>query len=146
MECLMRLVNYGAGEITDRLTILALKILIGSEQGKDTKHFQTERTALLTKLGAQTLNGAWFTHVLELGAVNAALWHAEDDLRGWRQRWTEEKPDETGISGPGKGYVAATALEVARVGIRIQALNDQRAALVQAINEKTGEHLGEEKL
>lgn len=130
----MRLVNYGAGEITDRLTILALKILIGSEQGKDTKHFQTERTALLTKLGAQTLNGAWFTHVLELGAVNAALWHAEEDLRGWRT------PDPLINNSPG------SLLIIANLGMRIQALNDQRAALVQAINEKTGEHLGEEKL
>ena len=122
----MRLINCGAGEITDRLTILALKILIGSEQGKDVKHFTNERAALLTKLGAQTLNGAWFAQVLELAAVNSALWHAEDDLRQIRTTGTLE--------------------DAGTVGIRIQVLNDARAAIVQAINEKTGEAIGVEKL
>ena len=127
----MRLINPGAGEITDRLTILALKILIGTEQGKETKHFQNERTALLTKLGAQTLNGAWFAQVLELAAVNAALWHAEDDLRVLRGQVSFAEHDW---------------MTAAEIGIRIQSLNDQRAALVQQINEKTGDALGSEKL
>ena len=131
----MRLINAGAGEVTDRLTILALKILIGTEQGKETKHFQNERTALLTKLGAQTLNGVWFDHVLDLAAVNAALWHAEDDLRDVRREQCM-----------GADIYVKLLPHAGELGIRIQSLNDQRAGLVQAINEKTGNNLGEEKL
>ena len=131
----MRLINAGCGEISDRLTILALKILIGTEQGKDVKHFANERTALLTKLGAQTLNGAWFDHVLDLAAVNAALWHAEDDLRDVRREQCM-----------GADIYVKLLPHAGELGIRIQSLNDQRAGLVQAINEKTGNNLGEEKL
>src|ERR1700676_1554522 len=77
----VRLLNWGPGECSDRLTILALKILHGTDAGKDVKHFTDERNALLTDIRARTLNGKWFEAVLELAAVNAALWHAEDRLR-----------------------------------------------------------------
>lgn len=76
----MRLVNYGVGEIVDRLTILDLKIAHG---GGD--HFATERSALLTQLHGRTLNGAWFEHALRLAVINGLLWRAEDDLRGARK-------------------------------------------------------------
>jgi hypothetical protein len=127
-----RLVNIGVGEIADRLTILSLKILYGRQQGKLIDHFETERNALLTQLRSRELNGAWFEQVLGLGAVNAALWQAEDVLRQLRQDY------EARASG-----VDCAAREVA---FRIQELNDQRAGLIETINKLTGDHLGSEKL
>jgi hypothetical protein len=141
-----RLLNTGPGEWSDRLTILSLKILFGTEQGKDVTHFQTEQTALLQQIRSRTLNGKWFAAYTELAAVNAALWHAEDEMRDWRSRWKPSGPDETGISGPGSGYMEATAMKVVQCAFRVQALNDQRAALVQQINKDAGEMVGMEKL
>lgn len=75
------------------------------------------------EIRARSLNGRWFESVLELAAVNAALWHAEDDLRTVRE--TAATPDQ---------YIAA-----GQIGIRLQALNDQRATLVDKINKDAGE-------
>ena len=125
----MRLMNPGAGEITDRLTILALKILHGAEAGKDVTHFETERSSLLVLIRTRTLNGNWFEQVLDLAATNAALWEAEDDLRGYRMKTTE--------------YDAARA---AAIAFRIQSLNDRRMAIIETINKQTGEILGAEKI
>jgi len=127
----VRLINYGCGEITDRLSILSLKILHGAEAGKEIGHFEQERNALLTKLAGRTLNGSWFEQALALGAVNAALWQAEDDLRGWRAQST--------------GGVAI-AQAIVDLACRIQALNDRRADLIGQINARTGEKQGAEKL
>lgn len=126
----MRLVNPGAGEIADRFTVVALKVLFGEAAGKDASHFRTEWATLLTKLNTREV-GPWLGQLVELGAVNAALWHAEDDLRAYRE------------SG------AATHDErdaVVDLAFRIQALNDHRARLVGEINKAAGEHLGAEKL
>jgi hypothetical protein len=133
----MRLLNYGAGEITDRLTILSLKILHGGAEER-TKHFRDERAALLTKLRGRESVGGWLDQALMLGAVNGALWQAEDELRDWRARW--------GAASLGESYIASTAREAALVAFRIQELNDQRAALLQQINALTGETAGPEKL
>jgi predicted mannosyl-3-phosphoglycerate phosphatase (HAD superfamily) len=142
----MRFLDPGAGEITDRLTILALKILFGREAGKEVTHFEAERTSLLAKIRSKTLNGAWFDRVLDLAAVNAALWHCEDEMREWRQLWAPTGPDSTALRGPGEGYKAATALEVVDCAFRIQSLNDQRANLVREINKDAGDSVGQEKL
>ena len=125
----MKLVNYGAGELTDRLTILALKLLFGVEAGKDIAHFKTERTALLGQIRARTLNGIWFERVLDLAAVNGALWHAEDDLREIRSH------------DPNGGLMEAAG----RLGCRIQGLNDQRATLITQINKDAGDSEAREK-
>jgi hypothetical protein len=129
----MRLVNYGPGEIADRLTILALKVLHGSAAGKPVDHFEKERNALLTQLRGRELAGSWFEHVLELGAVNAALWQAEDALREYRAADT--------------ALTSATHLKpVVDLAFRIQELNDRRAELVMLINVNTGDHTGMEKV
>ena len=132
----MKLVNYGPGEISARLTILSLKILYGTESGKDVTHFETEQTALLQQIRSRTLNGSWFEQVLQLAAVNGALWTAEDELRGYRARYP--RPAQTVRESDGD--------EVITLAFRIQALNDRRASLVQAINTLAGEHNGSEKL
>jgi hypothetical protein len=127
----VKLVNLGAGEISDRLTILALKITVGSERGSDVAHFEAERAALLQKIHSRTLNGAWFDAILELGAINALIWHAEDDLRAWRS------PDHV--------YTMPDLEAIRILAFRLQALNDRRAGLVQQINKDAGDGDSKEK-
>lgn len=125
-----RLVNLGPGDLSDRLTILALKQHYGEVAGKDIAHFRNEATELLTQIRSRTLNGKWFAEVLSLAAVNAALWRAEDDLRGYR-------------NSPGGPIDKDKIVELA---FSIQAANDKRAELIQKINLEAGEFLGVEKL
>ena len=131
-----RLINPGAGDLVDRLTILALKILHGQAAGKDVTHFVTERNALLVALRNRELNGSWFEHVLSLAAVNAALWQLTDEMRGYL----------------GLETLKAPVIEwepAARCGIGIMHLNDDRARLVRTINELSGDlpkDAGQEKL
>lgn len=126
----MRLINLGPGEITDRLTILALKILYAGQAEKPTEHFETERNALLVMLRGRTLNGAWFEQVLSLAAVNAALWRVEDEMRAFRE----------------EGQTTKNRDDIIECAFRIQELNDERAKLIETINKATGDHLGSEKL
>lgn len=141
----MKLVNYGPGEISDRLTILSLKILVGTEQGKDISHFKSEQAVLLAQIRSRSLNGSWFESVLELAAVNGQLWQAEDALRQERKHAAVyATSDSTGNTFAEEN--ARTAARVMPLAFRIQALNDRRAALVAAINTHTGDHVGLEKL
>jgi len=139
-----RLINIGPGEISDRLSILALKILFGTEAGKDCTHFATEHTALLSQIRSRTLNGKWFEKVLELAAVNSALWHSEDELRNMRSGYDATHTDKypTPLAQEHLNFFHAAT----RVAFRIQSLNDRRAALVQQINEDAGESVQPEKL
>lgn len=121
-----RLVNFGLGEVCDRLSILALKILFGELKGVDVGHFQRERAALLPKLAASSA-GRWTEHYIDLAAVNAALWQAEDELRVFRN------------AGEGKSH----ASEIAACAFRIQDWNDQRASLIQQINALVGDAVQE---
>ena len=131
-----RLVNIGAGEIVDRLTILSLKILYSGLRGKPPEHFENERNALLSMMAKREKATACLEQMLMLGAVNGALWQAEDELRGYRA-----KRDLTGDKLH-KNDSDATV----QAAFRIQQLNDSRAELVEAINKLAGEHLGTEKL
>ena len=125
----MKLVDPGIGDVLDRLTILALKVAVGREQGRDVTHFEREQTALLAKIRSRDHSGPWFALTLELATINALLWHAEDDLRALR----EERlgPDDMAV---------AVAL-----GFRIQVLNDQRADRIAKINKEAGDQTGPEK-
>jgi hypothetical protein len=133
----VRLVNIGLGEISDRLSILALKVAHGAEQAKDTTHFVTERNALLASMRSYELAGAaeW---LFELAAVNAMLWHAEDEIREYRRRWPTAV-DLTDLAEP-------TLIGMVLRAYRIQSLNDRRAELVWALNKQAGNDLGKEKL
>ena len=122
----MSLLNPCCGEISDRLTILSLKILHGDAAGKDVTHFVNERNGLLTKLKGRELNGAWFDLVLQLGAVNAALWQRTDELRGYLEEYER----------PGDMYDWASEGQCGRAIMR---LNDERARLVHAINVVSGD-------
>lgn len=118
-----RLINPGLGDQLDRLTILALKILHKGAQ----EHWVRERNAILAQVRSRNHSGMWLEPALELGAVNATLWQAEDRLRFCRQA----------KSGPWD--------EAAAVAFEIQDLNDRRAALVDQINALVGEDRGGEK-
>ena len=118
-----RLLNPGIGDICDRLTILALKIL-HTPPDRSSEHFVNERNGLLTKVRASTLNGSWFEHVLSLGAVNAMLWQRTDEMRKYAECRAE---------------YAAHLTAVADCGLSILTLNDERARLVGLINELTGD-------
>jgi hypothetical protein len=124
----MSLINFGTGEISDRLTVLSLKLLHYGAAGKPTAHLRTEQAALLARIRTQTVNGSWLEQLLELGAVNAALWGLTDELRDVADASTPETLQTAGM-----------------LGLRIMALNDRRAELVEAINKLTGEHRGSEK-
>lgn len=133
----MRLVNIGAGEMADRLSILALKIAHGEDGGKDTSHFRTERNAILVQFRSAATD-AGLEHLFDLAAVNAMLWHAEDDMRDWRGQ--AHLPHRT------LDLDNDQLVEVAKVAFRIQSLNDQRAELVWTLNKLAGTDLGKEKL
>jgi len=134
-----RLINPGLGDYTDRLTILALKILFGEAGGKDVAHFRTEQTILLTKIRSRETAGAWLAATFELAAVNAILWHAEDEMR--RLRLLPE-PQRAQWAGSG----AMWQQQVADCGMRIQELNDRRAGLIDQINKEAGDVVGAEKV
>jgi len=125
-----RLVNYGAGEVCDRLSILALKILYGTSAQLEVSHWERERSVLLTKIAARQLGGAWFACYVELAAVNATIWKDEDELRYQRESPPEVRRVE---------YVA-------EIAFRLQDLNDRRNVLIELINKEVGDHLGSEKL
>src|SRR5678815_5708453 len=141
----MSLLNPTVGDLCDRLTILALKRLHGTAAGKDVSHFNREWAGLLTKIHGRTLNGAWFEHLLDLGAVNAELWVLTDDMRTLaEQHRSVTTPDSSGLTGHFSG---PRVLEQAGpVGIAILRLNDRRAELIQTINELCGDADGREKL
>ena len=123
----MRLINPGPGEYCDRLSILALKIAYGTDQGRSVDHFQKEWAVILPKLTAGSLHGPFLETYTQLVVVNARLWREEDVLREYRQ-------------------AGRVCVEAAEVAFGIQALNDERARLVQLINQATGNHVGEEKI
>lgn len=126
-----RLLNVGPGEIADRLTILGLKIAHGTEKGVDVKHWRDERNALLVKV-QPSIDSRWVEHALELAAVNALLWQAEDDLRTLRKDLQQTQ------QVPGSSY-ASLLQSAGEVAVQAQALNDRRAELVAQINAAVGE-------
>lgn len=127
-------INPGIGELSDRLSILCLKILFGRHSGKEIAHFETEKAAILTAVRTRTLNGKWFEAYSELAAVNAALWHAEDALREFRG------------SGSIGSFAVAVVDGIVKLAFQIQSLNDERADLVARLNKDAGESVGGEKL
>ncbi len=130
-----RLINIGAGDVADRLTVLSLKLQHADAAGKPADHFRNEQVALATKLKAGNGIAAYLDELLELATVNGLLWRAEDELRANRT-----------IAAECKGGEPFSWQAVGAIAFRIQALNDRRAALVEAINQKTGEARGLEKL
>lgn len=121
----MRVLNPGPGEIVDRLTVVARKIVEGGERGE---HFKDEMMELVQfyNNNCRTIDGA-ISLVISLAAINAAIWQREDELRAYRLG----KPPGT--------------TDFTQLAFRIQELNDRRADLVKQINVAAG-IVREEKL
>lgn len=128
-----RLVNFGLGEICDRVSILSLKLLYGEQKAIDVAHFRNERNVLLTKMTVRD-TGRWLELFADLAATNAALWHCEEHIRG-RRAAIEAEQDE--------GVIAEHYHQAGVLGILIAALNDKRSALVGQINELVGDKVQE---
>ena len=126
-----KLLDPSPGEILDRLTILSLKIVHGRDQNKSVEHFVAERAALITKLSTVDFRKPTDALIFDLGATNAALWQAEDDFR--RERVN-------------KGSLLYSLHRAADIAEQIQSLNDQRAELIDEINNNLGICVGKEKL
>ncbi len=124
-----RIVNPGAGDIADRLSILALKILFGTAAGKDVSHWEKERSQLLPK----TAKSFSAEHWLDLAAVNAALIHADEDLRAIRIKAN---------NNPVSDY--RPLVEAGQLAFRIQELRDRRTELIELINASVGDDRGSE--
>lgn len=120
-----RLHDPGPGEILDRLTILALKALYGKQAGRDTTEWVRETEALGKQISPD-LSTRVLLQLLDLAAVNAALWQAEDDIRRYRTEGVQHRDGVTFHA------------EVGRCAMQIQALNDRRAELITLININTG--------
>lgn len=130
----MRLLNPDPGEILDRLTILARKIVERPER----EDFKVEEKALVNALsvGCREL-----PMMFALAAVNAALWQGEDELRKLRA----EKEDAEGDLDCGDHGTHAV-YESGKVGLRLQSLNDQRSSLIQQLTVAFGGEAREEKI
>lgn len=124
----MRLANYGAGEIVDRLSIISLKIVYGKQALKSVTHFEAERTELLAKLPQITT--VWFDATLELAAVNAMMWQDTNRVRDLRKLYEAATPEIP---------VLGAVQELAHLAMRLQEMNDRRAILITFINVWTGQ-------
>lgn len=127
-----RLINFGLGEVCDRLSLLALKILYGELQGSDVTSERHERAALLVKLVVRSPNGKWLEIWNELNAVHAALWLYEADLREYKASCADSKQLRAGRSEA-----------IIECAFRIQDLYDRRAALITQINSLVGDRVAE---
>lgn len=118
-----RLINPGMGDRCDRYTILLLKLRLKGHQESWHRELQVLerecRTAPPLLLAA-------------LAQVNTLLWQAEDELRQYR---ADDARQEYGWDWR----------EVGLCAFRIQALNDDRARLVDEINKQAGDFQGPEK-
>lgn len=135
-EELMTLLDPDAGEILDRLSILARKRLEKPER----KHFEEEESSLLKHFWASTKSigvESFIQHLLRLSAVNMALWQAEDELRELR-RYAVENQYDFSIWTP-------CSMKLAKSSMRLQSLNEERSRLIQFFNAELGRGAVEEK-
>jgi hypothetical protein len=124
-----RLINFGLGEICDRLSILALKILHAEQKGADVTMLRNERAALMVKLLTRD-GGRWIEFHTDLAAVNATIWQAEEELRSRREAL--KRTDDEGEEAEHHYHAGA-------LGLRILDLTDRRTALVNQINAYVGD-------
>lgn len=122
-----KLFEPGLGEVVDRLSILSLKIAHGRLRKRDVAHFVLETTQLLQReYENRVIHSIGVAPMMELAAVNGALWQKTDDLRRAAKGW------ETPAASHDE------AVDTAVLGIEILRLNDRRAELVAHINLLAG--------
>lgn len=116
----MRVMNPGPGEIVDRLTVVARKIVESAKGSERRKQFEAEMSELFSAIGKNFGDIDATKNAYLLAATNAAIWQLEDELRSCRN---EEE---------------VNAEHVKTVAYRIQELNDSRAVFVATINNICG--------
>ncbi len=136
-----RLLSPGVGDLTDRHTILALKITMGARTGRPVDHFLDEQRQIercsawkqrflpMTKRQRQAYEQEHET----LATLNTSLWEYTDQLREYNQL-------------TGKGLTPTQTSEVAGLALLILRANDKRAACVARIDQLAGTYAGAEKL
>ena len=113
-----RLIDFGLGEIIDRLTILALKLAY--QPGVIA--FTAEREQLISRIRPRTADTPDTRHEwAQLARVNSALWQAHDRMRVYRKRFGQLSLKDR--------------LDVADLAFARQALHDQRVELIRVLNE-----------
>ena len=120
------LVPVSWGELLDKITILELKLAHLADPAPRVNVALELEALLQVRNGAGPIPAAVPPLVEELGAVNAALWQVEDDLRAFEA-----------AGSFGDRFVGSAR--------QVYKLNDRRAALKRAINLATGSALVEEK-
>ena len=138
-----RLLNPGAGDLADRLTILMLKLQYANLNA-DTTHLHAEQAQVQMLLERQlgiTLVTHWaeirvtcWAEIAQLARLNRQLWELEDRMA--------EIADTTAPRRP-RTWDAEV---VAEIGIQIWRANRARNAQITRINELAGTVRGEEKL
>lgn len=120
------MIEVGAGELIDKITILQIK----SERIEDETKLKNVRHELTVLSAARDANIAASDELTsltnELKGVNEALWEIEDDIRA-----CENEKD-----------FSQTFIDLARA---VYITNDKRAALKKDINVLTGATIIEEK-
>ncbi|MDX7953071.1 DUF6165 family protein [Lichenihabitans sp. Uapishka_5] len=120
------LVEVGAGELVDKITILRIK----AERMRDPARLANVRHELATLEAAQAAHLAPCAALDELAEalmdINGQLWAIEDDIRLY---------DKRGDFGPGFVALARAVYET----------NDRRAAVKKRINLLVGARIVEEK-
>ncbi len=121
-----RLINFGLGETVDRLTIIALKM---QHEVGSLAPWQHERSKLIIRIFPHTAETVpeW----RDLAKVNNQLWMAEDKMRAYR--------------GSVPRLTLHVLADVGELGMRCQALNDERAQLIASINQSQGDQHAEKR-
>jgi hypothetical protein len=136
----MRVLNPSPGELTDRLTILQLKIPAAKEVGKPTEHLQEEyeQIAEALNLWAPRCRSREDTELLttRLANTNRLLWLREDEVR-----WLPE-PEPL----PSTAEQAENIMRLALVAKLIARLNDDRAERIAGLNALYGVEAQEPKI
>ena len=126
MTAMPIMIEVGAGELIDKITILTIK----SERISDDAKLTNVKLELDTLSAARdqflTISAELQRLTAELKAVNEALWDIEDDIR------VCEREKDFG----------ETFVKLARA---VYVTNDKRAALKKEINLETGARIIEEK-
>lgn len=134
----MSLLKPSPGEICDRLSIIALKIA----DGNTAQHLVDERLALLERLDGWVDPSDWMAYWIaedQLAAVNAFIWHKEDEVRRMGMKAPIGNATEAILE-------AAAWRHVAELAIEIRKLADRRHYLIAEIDGLFGEdRAGKEK-
>src|SRR5262245_45524941 len=114
-----KLHNPGPGDLADRLTVLALKVVLKPFEGQPSAGYIEERAgveiALHHQQGLSPDASTRLAQMVDLATLNAAIWMKEDELRALRNAMQP-------------GATVAQLQNAGAVGMQIQALNDRRNA------------------